>query len=121
MQVAYINGILNRILLPFRRALLDLSADVSDANSCKSRFLTLLLERLKGSGRVVVFGENVVALRTIAEGLAARFDWELDLDILYIDGKLSQNARRERYESSKEMSSLRLFLNNLPAFEVITF
>jgi hypothetical protein len=85
----------------FGRTLLDLSADVSDANSCKSQFLFLLIERLKDTGRVVVFGENVAALRTIAEGLANRFDWELDREILYIDGKLSQNARRERYESPR--------------------
>jgi hypothetical protein len=53
-------------------------ADVSNANSCIFRFLTLLLDGLKDTGRIIVFGEIVVALRTNAEGLANRFDWELE-------------------------------------------
>jgi hypothetical protein len=68
--------------------------------SCKFRFLSLLLDRLGDTGKFVVFGDHVEALKMIADGLATRFDWEIDQEILYIDGKISQTARRDRCGSS---------------------
>lgn len=85
-----------------RSSLAGLSADVSDAHSCKARFVSKLIARVRSTERVLVFGENVEPLRTIARGLARRFGWELDEssmdgeEILYIDGKVSQSIRLDR-------------------------
>lgn len=51
---------------------------------------------MKGTGRVVVFGENVEPLKGIARGLqAGREGWEMGEKILYIDGNVGLAERQE--------------------------
>ncbi|GAQ89647.1 hypothetical protein KFL_005460070 [Klebsormidium nitens] len=94
-----------------KASLAALSADVSDAHSCKARFVSRLVARVRSTERVLVFGENVEPLRTIARGLARRFGWELDEsnmdgdEILYIDGNVRQSIRRERRDRFNDPQS----------------